>query len=140
VLTPVALELLASLHRQFNPRRLQLLAQRVRRQADIDRGVLPDFLPETAQIRADDWRIAAVPADLADRRVEITGPVDRKMIINALNAPVRTFMADFEDSCSPTWENLIHGQVNLSTRYAGVSPTPIRSQARATASMSASPR
>ena len=114
VLTPVALELLASLHRQFNPRRLQLLAQRVRRQADIDRGVLPDFLPETAQIRADDWCIAAVPADLADRRVEITGPVDRKMIINALNAPVRTFMADFEDSCSPTWENLIHGQVNLS--------------------------
>jgi malate synthase len=113
VLTPMALELLASLHRQFNARRLQLLAQRVRRQAELDRGVLPDFLPETAQIRAGDWRVAAVPADLADRRVEITGPVDRKMIVNALNAPVRTFMADFEDSCSPTWENLIHGQVNL---------------------------
>ena len=113
VLTPAALALLARLHRQFNPRRLQLLAQRMRRQADLDRGVLPDFLPETAQIRADDWRVAAVPADLADRRVEITGPVDRKMIINALNAPVRTFMADFEDSCSPTWENLVSGQVNL---------------------------
>ena len=113
VLTPAALALLARLHRQFNPRRLQLLAQRMRRQADLDRGVLPDFLPETAQIRADDWRVAAVPADLADRRVEITGPPDRKMIINALNAPVRTFMADFEDSCSPTWENLVNGQVNL---------------------------
>jgi malate synthase len=113
VLTPVAMELLASLHRQFNQRRLQLLGQRVRRQADIDRGVLPDFLPETAQIRADDWRIAAVPADLVDRRVEITGPVDRKMVINALNAQVSTFMADFEDSCSPSWENLIHGQINL---------------------------
>ena len=113
VLTPMALELLASLHRQFNARRLQLLAQRVRRQAELDHGLLPDFLPETAQIRAGDWRIAAVPADLADRRVEITGPVDRKMIVNALNAPVRTFMADFEDSCSPTWENLIRGQVNL---------------------------
>src|ERR1700722_11845776 len=113
VLTPVALELLASLHRQFNARRLQLLAQRAPRQAELDRGLLPDFLPETARIRADDWRIAAVPADLADRRVEISGPVDRKMIVNALNAPVRTFMADFEDSCSPTWENLVHGQVNL---------------------------
>jgi malate synthase len=113
VLTPMALELLASLHRRFNARRLQLLAQRVRRQAELDRGVLPDFLPETARIRADEWRIAAVPPDLADRRVEITGPVDRRMIVNALNAPVRTFMADFEDSCSPTWENLIHGQVNL---------------------------
>src|ERR1700683_5436881 len=113
VLTPVALELLASLHRQFNPRRLQLLALRARRQADIDRGVLPDCLPETAQIRAEDWRIAAVPDDLVDRRVEITGPTDRKMVVNALNAQVSTFMADFEDSCSPTWENLIHGQVNL---------------------------
>src|SRR3984957_17701228 len=114
VLTPVALELLASLHRQFNARRLQLLAQRARRQAELDRGLLPDFLPETARIRADDWRLAAVPADLADRRVEITGPVDRKMVVNALNAPVGTFMADFEDSCSPTWENLIRGQINLS--------------------------
>src|SRR6204780_456163 len=113
VLSAKALELLASLHRRFNARRLELLELRHRRQADIDRGMLPDFLPETAQIRAADWRIAPVPADLADRRVEITGPVDRKMIVNALNAPVRTFMADFEDSCSPTWDNLVHGQINL---------------------------
>ena len=113
VLTAKALDLLAILHRRFNGRRLQLLAMRARRQAEIDRGKLPDFLPETAQIRADHWRIAPVPADLVDRRVEITGPPERKMIINALNAPVRTFMADFEDSCSPSWENLIQGQINL---------------------------
>src|SRR6202163_4620187 len=113
VLTPKALELLGNLHREFNPRRLQLLALRQRRQGEIDRGQRPDFLPETAQIRADDWRISPVPADLADRRVELTGPPDRKMVVNALNAPVSTFMADFEDSCSPTWENLIRGQINL---------------------------
>jgi malate synthase len=113
VLTAKALALLASLHRRFNARRLELLQLRQERQAQIDRGLLPDFLPETAQIRSSDWRIAPVPADLADRRVEITGPVDRKMIVNALNAPVSTFMADFEDSCSPTWDNLIHGQINL---------------------------
>ncbi len=113
VLTAKALDLLAILHRRFNGRRLQLLAMRARRQAEIDRGKLPDFLPETAQIRADHWRIAPVPADLVDRRVEITGPPERKLIINALNAPVRTFMADFEDSCSPSWENLIQGQINL---------------------------
>jgi malate synthase len=114
VLTAEALELLADLHRRFNPRRLQLLALRQRRQAEIDAGQRPDFLPETAQIRADDWRIGPVPADLADRRVELTGPPERKMVVNALNAPVGTFMADFEDSCSPTWENLIRGQLNLS--------------------------
>jgi malate synthase len=114
VLNPKAMALLASLHRRFNERRLHLLELRQVRQGHIDRGVLPDFLPETASIRADHWRIAPVPADLADRRVEITGPVDRKMIVNALNAPVSTFMADFEDSCSPTWDNLIHGQINLS--------------------------
>jgi malate synthase len=113
VLSAEALELLADLHQRFNPRRLQLLALRARRQADIDRGLRPDFLPETAQIRADDWRIGPVPADLADRRVELTGPPERKMVVNALNAPVGTFMADFEDSCSPTWENLIRGQINL---------------------------
>jgi malate synthase len=114
VLTPLALQLLASLHRRFNARRLELLAARVERQVEFDAGALPDFLPGTAEVRAGDWRIAPVPADLADRRVEITGPVERKMIINALNAPVRTFMADFEDACAPTWENLIAGQVNLS--------------------------
>ena len=114
VLTPLALQLLASLHRRFNPRRLELLAARERRQAELDAGELPAFLPGTADVRAAEWRVSSVPADLQDRRVEITGPVDRKMIINALNAPVRAFMADFEDSCSPTWENVIHGQVNLS--------------------------
>ncbi len=114
VLTPLALQLLASLHRRFNPRRLELLAARERRQTELDAGELPAFLPGTADVRAAEWRVSSVPADLQDRRVEITGPVDRKMIINALNAPVRAFMADFEDSCSPTWENVIHGQVNLS--------------------------
>ena len=113
VLTPLALQLLAHLHRRFNPRRLELLAARERRQRELDEGALPDFLPQTAQVRAGKWRIAPVPADLTDRRVEITGPVDRKMIINALNAPVRCFMADFEDSCTPTWANMVRGQVNL---------------------------
>jgi malate synthase len=113
VLTPLALQLLASLHRRFNPRRLELLAARAHRQTLLDDGALPEFLTATQEVRAADWRIAPIPADLIDRRVEITGPVDRKMIINALNAPVRAFMADFEDSCSPTWENLIRGQVNL---------------------------
>jgi malate synthase len=112
-LTPLALQLLASLHRRFNPRRLELLAERTRRQGEFDAGALPEFPASTAAIRAGDWRIAPVPADLADRRVEITGPVDRKMIINALNAPVNAFMADFEDSLAPTWENVIRGQVNL---------------------------
>jgi malate synthase len=113
VLTPAALELVVSLHRRFNDRRLELLAKRARRQKELDMGGLPEFLPETAAIRAGDWRIAPVPADLLDRRVEITGPADRKMIINALNAPVQAFMADFEDSSSPTWENMVNGQINL---------------------------
>jgi malate synthase len=113
VLTPLALQLLGSLHRRFNGRRLELLEARARRQAEFDDGALPDFPSATAKVRAADWRIAPVPADLADRRVEITGPVDRKMIINALNAPVQAFMADFEDSCSPTWSNIVRGQVNL---------------------------
>ena len=113
VLTPLALQLLAHLHRRFNPRRLELLAAREERQRELDAGMLPDFLPQTAAVRSGDWRVAPVPADLTDRRVEITGPVDRKMIINALNAPVRCFMADFEDSCTPTWGNLVRGQVNL---------------------------
>jgi len=113
VLTPLALQLLASLHRRFNARRLELLNARRERQIQLDDGALPDFLPGTAQVRAADWRIAPVPEDLADRRVEITGPADRKMVINALNAPVSCFMADFEDACSPTWENIIQGQVNL---------------------------
>ncbi len=113
VLTPLALQLLASLHRRFNARRLQLLNARVDRQLQLDDGALPQFLAHTAAVRAGEWRVLPVPKDLSDRRVEITGPVDRKMVINALNAPVRCFMADFEDSCSPTWDNVIGGQVNL---------------------------
>ncbi len=113
VLTPLALQLLASLHRRFNPRRLELLAARAARQAEFDDRALPDFLHATEAVRAADWRVSPVPADLQDRRVEITGPVERKMVINALNAPVSAFMADFEDACSPTWENVIRGQVNL---------------------------
>ena len=113
VLTPLALQLLGSLHRRFNGRRLELLAARAERQAAFDDGALPGFSAATAGVREGDWRVAPVPADLTDRRVEITGPVDRKMIINALNAPVQAFMADFEDSCSPTWDNIVIGQVNL---------------------------
>jgi malate synthase len=113
VLTRQALELLTGLHRGFNARRLELLGARERRQAEFDAGVMPEFLSETAGIRASNWGIAQIPADLLDRRVEITGPVDRKMIINALNAPVSAFMADFEDSCSPTWENILRGHANL---------------------------
>jgi len=113
VLNPLALQLLASLHRRFNARRLELLNARRERQLQLDDGALPEFLAATAQVRGAEWRISPVPEDLTDRRVEITGPVDRKMVINALNAPVRCFMADFEDSCSPTWENIILGQLNL---------------------------
>jgi malate synthase len=112
-LTPLALQLLASLQRRFNGRRLELLAAREKRQAEFAAGVLPDFLPETAAVRAADWSIAPIPADLAERRFEVIGPADRKTVINALNVPLRAFTADFEDSCSPTWSNLIRGQVNL---------------------------
>jgi malate synthase len=113
ILTPEAIDFLATLQREFNPRRRELLAARVTRQQAIDAGKTPDFLLETADIRAASWTIAPLPADLQDRRVEITGPVDRKMIINALNSGARVFMADFEDSTTPTWENLLDGQLNL---------------------------
>jgi malate synthase len=113
-LSPRALQLLTCLHRRFNSRRLELLSARERRQAELDEGQLPDFRADTASVRAGDWRIAPVPADLVDRRVEITGPAERKTIINALNAPVRAFMADFEDALTPSWQNLIEGQVALS--------------------------
>jgi len=113
ILSRDALEFVASLHRRFDPRRLELLQKRRRRQQELDDGALPDFLSETAAIRGRDWRVAPVPKDLEDRRLEITGPVDRKMIINALNSVAKAFMADFEDSCSPTWHNVVQGQVNL---------------------------
>ncbi|CAO3697024.1 hypothetical protein G6F70_000466 [Rhizopus microsporus] len=114
ILSPQALQFVATLHRIFNPTRKTLLQKRALRQQELDRGVLPDFLPETAYIRNDpNWRAAPPAPGLQDRRVEITGPVDRKMIINALNSGAYTFMADFEDSSAPTWENMISGQVNL---------------------------
>ena len=113
ILTPDALDFVARLHRQFNPTREQLLARRAARQAEFDAGALPDFLPETAGVRAAEWRVAATPPDLQKRRVEITGPVDRKMMINALNSGASVFMADFEDALSPTWENVVQGQINL---------------------------
>jgi malate synthase len=119
ILQPDALEFLAALHRKFDGRRRELLERRVARQGEIDRGVLPDFLPETEAIRTGDWRVAAIPRDLEDRRVEITGPVDRKMIINALNSGASCFMADLEDSNSPTWQNNLSGQVNLRDAIRG---------------------
>jgi len=113
VLTPEAVEFLTELERRFGPRRRELLAARHARAQRLREGELPDFLPETASVRAGDWRVEPVPAELRDRRVEITGPVDRKMVINALNSGAKLFMADFEDSNSPTWRNCIEGQVNL---------------------------
>ena len=113
ILTPEAMDFVALLARTFEPQREELLLKRVQRQAELDAGKLPDFLAETASIRNDSsWRIAPIPADLQDRRVEITGPVDRKMVINALNSGAYVFMADFEDAHSPTWEGTIQGQIN----------------------------
>src|SRR6202000_1822184 len=120
ILTPDALAFVVDLQRTFNGRRKQLLAPRVARQQRIDAGEKPDFLAETAAIRNGDWVCAPIPADIQDRRVEITGPVDRKMIINALNSGAKVFMADFEDSTAPTWRNVIEGQANL---YDGIRRT-----------------
>lgn len=113
ILTPEALSFIAELHDRFNERRLQLLEARKQRQNEIDAGQFPDFLPATKPIREENWTIEPVPTALEDRRVEITGPVDRKMIINALNSGANVYMADFEDSTSPTWTNLIEGHINL---------------------------
>ena len=114
VLTPEALDLVVALHREFRARREELLLARAARQKRIEGGELPDFLPSTREIREGDWRVAPVPADLQDRRVEITGPAgDRKMVINAFNSGARIYMADFEDANSPTWENVVGGQRNL---------------------------
>src|SRR5688572_8261111 len=113
ILTPEALGFVAKLHRKFEPRRQELLAKRAERQRQFDAGTLPDFLPETRQVREATWQVAAQPKDLLDRRVEITGPTDRKMVINALNCGASTFMADFEDANCPTWHNMIDGQINL---------------------------
>ena len=113
VLTDEALVFISQLHRHFNAQRLELLAARTRRQQQLDQGKLPHFLPNTKHIRDADWTIDPLPADLLDRRVEITGPVDRKMVINALNSGANVFMADFEDANSPTWNNCLEGQINL---------------------------
>src|SRR5438874_1374520 len=113
ILTPEALNFVATLVRAFSGRREELLQHRAQRQAEIDAGKMPDFLPETEHIRSGDWTITPVPADLQDRRVEITGPVERKMVINALNSGAKVFMADFEDSFAPTWEGAIQGQINV---------------------------
>jgi len=119
ILTREALAFAADLHRQFNPRRKQLLSLRQERQARLDAGERPDFLGETLEVREGDWTVAALPDDLLDRRVEITGPVERKMVINALNSGANVFMADFEDSNSPTWENITQGQINLRDAVRG---------------------
>ena len=113
VLTSEAIQFVAMLQREFNTRREELLARREARKRRLDAGELPDFLSETKEIRDRDWTVAAIPDDLTDRRVEITGPVDRKMIINALNSGASVFMADFEDAHAPTWANNIEGQANL---------------------------
>jgi malate synthase len=113
ILTPEALAFVAKLQREFGVRRKECLKRRQERQAALDRGESLDFLPETKHIREGDWTCATIPTDLRDRRVEITGPTDRKMVINALNSGAKTFMADFEDANSPTWHNMIEGQINL---------------------------
>ncbi len=113
ILTPEALAFIATLHRSHNATRIDLLNKRIDRQCDIDAGHMPGFLEMTEGIRESKWKIAPIPNDLRDRRVEITGPTDRKMVINALNSGVQCFMADFEDSNSPTWDNMVQGQINM---------------------------
>jgi malate synthase len=113
ILAPDALAFVAELHRRFEPTRQALLAKRAERQQAFDKGALPDFLPGTAAVRSDEWKVAPAPKDLEQRWVEITGPVERKMMINALNSGASVFMADFEDSLSPTWSNVVTGQANL---------------------------
>ena len=113
ILSPEALDFVAKLHRKFESRRQELLARRAERQKQFDAGAKPDFLAETKSIRESDWQVAEQPKDMLDRRVEITGPTDRKMVINALNCGASTFMADFEDANCPTWHNMVDGQINL---------------------------
>ena len=119
ILTPQAIDFVVDLHRRFESRRNDLLNRRIQRQHAIDAGQLPEFLSETAEIRNSSYVVGPIPADLMDRRVEITGPVDRKMVINALNSGANVFMAYFEDSNSPTWENNLNGQVNMRDAVRG---------------------
>jgi malate synthase len=113
ILSGEALAFVTALAREFSPRVAELLDLREQRQQEIDGGKMPDFLPETRDIRESDWQVTSVPADLQDRRVEITGPTERKMVINALNSGARVFMADCEDSQAPTWDNVVQGHINL---------------------------
>jgi malate synthase len=119
ILSPAALDFLALLAGRFDRRRRELLGRRADRQRDFDAGAFPTFLKSTADVRAGDWRVGPIPRDLVDRRVEITGPVDRKMVINALNSGAQVYMADFEDSHAPTWRGTIEGQINLRDAVAG---------------------
>src|SRR3954451_24983536 len=119
ILTAPAVSFVEDLTRRFRPRIDDLLERRRTVQARFNAGARPGFLAETAAVRSGDWRIGSIPADLQDRRVEITGPVDRKMIINALNSGASAFMADFEDATSPTWANVVAGQVNLADAVRG---------------------
>ena len=119
ILSTEALDFVAKLQRKFNETRKQLLNTRIARQKEYDQGKLPDFPSETESIRNSSWKVAEIPTDLLDRRTEITGPVDRKMVINALNSGAKVFMGDFEDASSPTWTNMIEGQVNLKKRWEG---------------------
>src|SRR5512143_1060998 len=113
ILTPEALQFIEKLEREFGSRRRGLLEKRIERQAAIDAGEFPDFLSSTKHIREDNWKVGSIPDDMQNRRVEITGPTDRKMMINALNSGASVFMADFEDANSPTWDNLLQGHINL---------------------------
>src|SRR4051794_22222083 len=119
VLTDDAVAFVAELHRRFDGRRRELLAAREERQRWLDEGGTLDFLPETREVREGEWQVAPPPPDLRRRRVEITGPTDRKMVINALNSGADGFMTDFEDSNSPTWKNMIQGQLNLTAAIEG---------------------
>jgi malate synthase len=119
ILSPDACRFLSQLFQRFGPRREELLARRMQRQREIDAGKMPDFLPETSPIRGGAWRVASVPDDLLDRRTEITGPVERKMAINALNSGAQCWMADFEDANSPTWSNVMDGQINMRDAVRG---------------------
>jgi malate synthase len=129
VLTGAALDFVAMLHGRFGHRRLELLRRRDERQAELDLGDVPAFLPETREIRESVWHVADPPPDLVDRRVEITGPVERKMIINALNSGANVFMADFEDALSPTWDNVVTGQANLQDAVRGTISVVTRDRA-----------
>ena len=124
ILSPEALAFVALLEREFGQRRRDLLAGRAERWTRLRAGELPDFLSDTREVRESEWRVPEAPADLRDRRVEITGPVDRKMVINALNSGAHVFMADFEDANSPTWQNVVDGQANLVDAVARIAPRP----------------